>query len=93
MDMIGSIMSHKVEVMSMNDEKVDKGFELSYYKLSYRRRFIRTLWMIPWAILALFGLHWLGYRYTLVIVGIIFAVVGFVQAFHNYKLWKSEENE
>ena len=77
----------------MNDEKVDKGFELSYYKLSYRRRFIRTLWMIPWAILALFWLQWLGYQYTLVIVGIIFAVVGFVQAFHNYKLWKKEENE
>ena len=87
-------MSHKVEVMSMNDEKVDKGFELAYYKLSYRRRFIRTLWMMAWGILALFFLHWLGTSvYILVIVGIIFAVVGFVQAFHNYKLWKKEENE
>ena len=29
----------------MNKEKVDKGFELIYYRLSYRRRFIRTLWL------------------------------------------------
>ena len=32
---------------------VDKGFELRYHKLSYRRRFIRTLWLIPWMILIL----------------------------------------
>ena len=26
-------------------EKVDKGIELCYWKLSYRRKLIRTLWM------------------------------------------------
>ena len=31
-------------------EKVDKGIELCYWKLSYRRKLIRTLWMIPIAI-------------------------------------------
>ena len=28
-------------------EKVDKGIEVCYWKLSYRRKLIRTLWMIP----------------------------------------------
>ena len=28
-------------------QKVDKGIELCYWKLSYRRKFIRTLWIIP----------------------------------------------
>lgn len=27
-------------------DKVDKGFELIYWKLSYRRKFIRTLWLV-----------------------------------------------
>ena len=28
-------------------EKVDKGIEICYWKLSYRRKFIRTLCFIP----------------------------------------------
>lgn len=28
-------------------EKVDKGIMVCYWKLSYRRKFIRTLWMDP----------------------------------------------
>ena len=28
-------------------EKVDKGIMMWYGKLSYRRKFIRTLWIIP----------------------------------------------
>lgn len=30
----------------ISNEKVDKGFALSYFSLSDRRKFIRTLWMI-----------------------------------------------
>jgi len=33
--------------------KVDKGFELRYWRLSYRRKFIRTLWMIPFLLAAI----------------------------------------
>lgn len=72
------------------NEKIDKGFELIYARLSYRRRFIRTLWLIPWAILALWLLKWVGTPTVgIVIVGIILFVVGFIQAFYNYKKWKS----
>ena len=35
-------------------EKVDKGIMVCYWKLSYRRKFIRTLWMIPIAIVIIF---------------------------------------
>ena len=31
----------------MKKDKVDKGFELLYDNLSYRRKFIRTIWLIP----------------------------------------------
>ena len=76
----------------MKKGKVDKGFELIYYNLSYRRRFIRTLWLIPWMILVLCWLHWLEDTpmFILVPVAIIFAVVDFIQALHNYKKWKEE---
>ena len=40
---------------AMATDKVDKGFCLSYWKLSYRRKFIRTLWTGAF-IIPLFGL-------------------------------------
>jgi hypothetical protein len=37
----------------------DRGPCLNYWRLSYRRKFIRTLWTVPWAAgLAL--IHWTG---------------------------------
>lgn len=75
----------------MDIEKVDKGFELNYYKLSYRRRFIRTLWLIPWMIIALCCMHWLGApTFIIVLVAVIFVIGDFIQALHNYKKWKEE---
>ena len=37
----------------MKNNKVDKGFELRYWKLSYRRKFIRSLLMLPFCIIIL----------------------------------------
>lgn len=34
-------------------KKTEKGFQLLYWKLSNRRKFIRTLWLIPFAIIAI----------------------------------------
>ena len=74
----------------MNEKKVDKGFEFMYKKLSYRRRFIRTLWMIPLAIILVLCFL---YRtevsiYVLIPTTILFFVFFFLQAYNNYKLWK-----
>lgn len=76
----------------MKKENVDKGFELGYYILSYRRRFIRSLWLIPWCILALWLLHWVGAsNFVVILVAIIFSVTAYLQARYNYKKWKEEE--
>lgn len=77
--------------MNRTNDKIDKGFELAYYKLSYRRRFIRTLWMIPWAIFVLGLLYWISNSIgSVILVAIIFGVIGYIQAVHNYKKWKEE---
>lgn len=74
--------------------KVDKGFELVYWKLSYRRKFIRTLWTIPWTIASLIFIQIVGenYKYTM-IAGIIYLVVFPIQAIYNYKKWMKEETK
>ena len=38
-------------------EKVDKGIMMWYGRLSYRRKFIRTLWIIPIDIAIMFGFY------------------------------------
>ena len=79
-----------------NMNKVDKGFELVYCKLSYRRKFIRTLCMIPWTILSLIFIQIVGknYKYTIlytILAGIIYLVILPIQAIYNYKKWMKEE--
>ena len=78
----------------MKKGNVDKGFEINYYNLSYRRKFIRTLWMIPFMILTICLMVWMGAPLFITIpVAVIFAVTGFIQAFHNYKKWQEETDK
>lgn len=73
---------------------VDKGFCLSYWRLSYRRKFLRTLWIVPWAVVAvalffalnlsLFGIGAWGWAAVLAI-GLP------AQALYNYRKWQSEK--
>ena len=75
----------------MKNRKVDKGFELNYYNLSYRRKFIRTLWMIPWLILAICGMCLVKAPIFIIIpVAVILVIILFIQAVHNYKKWKED---
>lgn len=73
-------------------EKVDKGIELCYWKLSYRRKLIRTLWMIPIAIFIVlcFYITFWSTIWTF-LVAVAFAIMLLVQAIYNYKQWKKEE--
>jgi len=72
-------------------EKIDKGFCLQYSKLSYRRKFIRTLWMIPGigfmflipASYVLFGMQ----RNIWIVLAVLTTIV---QAVFTYKKWKEE---
>lgn len=71
--------------------KVDKGFELGYHNLSYRRKFIRTLWMIPLVIVALYLMHKMGYPSDKVLLwAVVSAVIIPLQSRVNYKKWKEE---
>lgn len=73
--------------------KVDKGFELVYWRLSYRRKFIRTLWVIPFLLVTiiLIFVSPLNIVYT-VAVSIILLVIFLIQLIYNYKKWKRTEN-
>ncbi len=74
---------------------VDKGFCVAYYALSYRRKFIRTLWVLAFSPLLLL-LHQIPTAHSFISYLWIFfftVVVGVAQATYNYKKWKQEEGE
>ena len=75
-------------------DKDDKGFELIYWKLSDRRKFIRTLWLIPWAVASLVYIQIAGknYVYTM-IAGIIYIILLPIQVVYNYKKWMKEKEK
>jgi hypothetical protein len=74
--------------------KVDKGFELVYAKLSYRRKFIRTLWLIPFAIAAVCGVIILfKSTWAAILLSILFVIIGGIQLIYNYKKWKYFEKD
>ncbi len=76
----------------MEKNKVDKGFEIFYDKLSYRRKYIRTIWMI------LIGIG-VGVLITSIniIVSLLYwlplIIIAIKQLRYNYIMWKKEENK
>ena len=76
-----------------NDEKIDIGFELVYWNLSYRRKFIRSLWITPFLIFVII-LGWVTWESAL--VAAIFTILGLgiliTQVIYNYKRWKDTDN-
>ena len=72
--------------------KTDKGFEFNYWNLSYRRKFIRTLWMIPWILLAAFLVYVRTNSPVIsVALAVVLAVIEIIQAAYNYCKWKGEQ--
>lgn len=71
--------------------KKDKGFELLSNNLSYRRRFIRTLWLIPIGIAV-----GIVITYISIIVSIFywiwFIIATIKQLKDNYTMWKNQTN-
>ncbi|WP_210611167.1 hypothetical protein [Priestia flexa] len=74
-------------------EKVDTGFAVSYYKLSYRRKMIRTLTSIPFIFIACGFLYYLSHWPLPVYFGFVglISLIFLVQVLYNYKMWKKEE--
>lgn len=72
--------------------KTDKGFELSYWKLSYRRKFIRTLYLLPLvpltSVFCYLDTHSLS---SAVILAIVLFMIGAIQIIYTYRKWKCTE--
>jgi len=71
---------------------VDLGFCLSYWRLSYRRKFIRTVWSCvigtPLMAVLLAKLGFSGWQlYGLVTLAVVLVAL---QVLYNYNRWQSE---
>lgn len=74
--------------------KKDKGIGFLYKNLSYRRKFIRTLWVTLIGILvSIYALLMSADKYFVCILIVGFAVVDFRQLRDTYTKWKSEKTE
>jgi len=71
---------------------VDKGFQLIYWKLSYRKKFIRTLWMTPFAIIPI-ALIFLADGRILInaVLSLLIVVMYLTQLIYTYIKWKKDE--
>ena len=74
-------------------EKVDKGMAINYYRLSYRRKLMRTIYSAP---LILGGLVFIysfaEWSFPVYLTFCLLIIVGFIlQALYNYFKWKSTE--
>ncbi|MFS0673532.1 hypothetical protein [Ornithinibacillus sp. 179-J 7C1 HS] len=90
---IASIVSLILSMVYKNKEKQDTGFVLSYYKLSYRRKMIRTLWTLPIVVIALIVMYFhVGQNVTyFLIFSILLLTLFLIQFFYNYLKWKKYE--
>ncbi len=84
------IVSLILSVIFKNKEKKDTGFVFSYYKLSYRRKMIRTLWMLPIMVISLMAIYlFVGENLNEIIIASIFLLLIFlIQFSYNYLKWK-----
>ncbi|KGR85428.1 hypothetical protein CD32_09420 [Lysinibacillus odysseyi 34hs-1 = NBRC 100172] len=82
-----------MSVIYKDVEKKDKGFVFVYYKLTYRRRFIRALWTAPLLFLFYFAIYWFGDLSIteFKIIGVILLLLVVLDISYNYKKWKRQE--
>ncbi|MGM8213268.1 hypothetical protein ACLIBH_10875 [Virgibacillus sp. W0430] len=73
--------------------RVDKGFAINYFKLSYRRRMIRNLYTLPLTAVAV-GVIFM-YTSWSITVNILFATVVFLlivaEIIYNYRKWQTSK--
>ena len=72
---------------------VDIGPCHNYWRLSYRRKFIRTLWMVPFAIAVVLGavaFNWRPLGIPPWAFAVLFTFMFVAQVGYNYVRWKAE---
>jgi len=82
------LLLRKAEV----NENIDKSFELIYFNLSYRRKFIRSLWGLPFLQL-LICLIWFSCDNVIpnIIITVFVIVIVIFQLMYNYMKYKKTE--
>lgn len=89
---ISIIISLFLEKIFGNGEKIDRGLVFCFWNLSYRRKFIRTLWLLPILVIVIFYLYITFKSYLLTgIIGVILSIIFIFQVVYYYKKWKVEE--
>jgi len=90
---IALLFSIILSIIFKGTAKVDKGFEFNYFKLSYRRKFFRSLTSLPIMIPAVIVIYVLTDWSLLinVFVGVILLFLFLVQLVYNYSMWKRNE--
>ncbi|EHK2365035.1 TPA: hypothetical protein ACY4SI_001279 [Clostridium perfringens] len=68
--------------------KVDKEFGQSYWNLSYREKFMRTLWITPLVISVIICLINSNNH---IIITVLLVVINLWQLIYTYSKWKKEE--
>lgn len=63
----------------------------SYWELSYKGKFIRTLWMVPVTILILLILFKISTPFTIASAVFLFVLL-IAQLIYNYTKWKVKSN-
>ncbi|TFJ93161.1 ATPase [Lentibacillus salicampi] len=91
--MIAVIVVVTLSIVFKGTAKVDKGFKLNYFKLSYRRKMIRTLTSLPVVILALIVVYFFSDFSILanIIIGLLLFLVFAIQLLYNFKMWRKME--
>ena len=89
--LIAEIVSLLLARVFDKGEKVDKGFVICYWRLSYRRKFIRTLCLMPILVIVLVYFQVTFRSFFLsCMVGTLLSILFTIQAVYNYKKWKKE---
>lgn len=79
-------------LLAKRRKKVDKGFAVNYYRLSYRRKLMRTLYVLPVYIILIASFIALDVSTTIIVIfTVISAVTFFAQLIYNYVMYKKHE--
>ncbi|WP_432351971.1 hypothetical protein [Sporosarcina sp. A2] len=91
--MIGIVITLIFSLTFKKSEKVDKGFKVNYFNLSYRRKMIRSLTSLPISILALIFIFIYADWSMLanVIFSFLFITAYSGQVLYNFFMWKKVE--
>ncbi|WP_335871819.1 hypothetical protein [Bacillus sp. 2205SS5-2] len=87
------LFSLMMSIIFKGKEKVDKGFVMNFFKLTHRKKMIRTIYTLPINIICLAIIYNLiDIRLSLIISLIVFIQLAwFLQLIYHYKMWKKEE--